>query len=120
MNEFERRQSRVHRIDLAFKTLGLRRDDAQRSGAPSAIFRRAQIGAEVEEVVLNAAEHLVGRRIGVKPRDPDGRVGLVDGAVSGDTQRVLGHASAVAERGLAGIAATRIDPGQPHHGNPRG
>jgi hypothetical protein len=29
---------------------------------------------------------------------------------------VLGHASAVAERGLAGVAAAGIDPGQPHHG----
>jgi len=78
--------------------------------------RCAQIGAEIEEIVLNAAKHLVGRRVGVKPGDPDSRVRLVDGAVSRNTERVLGHAFAVAERGLAGVAATGIDPGQPHHG----
>ena len=115
INEFERPQRGVHRIDLVLETLDLGGGDAQCAGSAPAVFRRAQIRAEVEEIVLDAVEHLVCRLIGVQAGDPDRRVCFVDGAISGDAQAMLRHAGAVAERGLATIAAARVDPGQPNH-----
>ena len=72
---------------------------------------RAEIGAEIEQVVLDAAQHGVGfgevraaqRRAGDgAARQADHRVGLVDRAVGLDARIVLGHALAAAERGLPG------------------
>src|SRR5271165_3603584 len=111
----ERPQRRVYRVDLAFEALDLGRGDAQCSSRASALFRGAQVGAEVEEVVLNAAEHFVCRRIGMQPGDSDRRICFVDGAIGGDAQCVLRDARTVAERGLAGITAARIDPSQSNH-----
>src|SRR5271165_3168762 len=111
----ERPQRRVYRVALAFEALDLGRGDAQCSSRASALFRGAQVGAEVEEVVLNAAEHFVCRRIGMQPGDSDRRICFVDGAIGGDAQCVLRDARTVAERGLAGITAARIDPSQSNH-----
>src|SRR5215831_18076512 len=55
----ERSQCRVHRVDLVLEAFDLRGGDAQRSGAAPALFGRAQVGAEIEEVVLDAVEHLI-------------------------------------------------------------
>jgi hypothetical protein len=115
-NESSGWQRGVERVDLALQPLDLRVGDAQL--AVARIARPAQIGAEVEQVVLDAGQHridvaIAGRR--VQPRDPDRRVGLVDRAVGLDAQRVLGDPAAVAQRGLAGVAAARVDAGQPDH-----
>ena len=45
----------------------------------------------------------------------DRGVGFVDGAERLDPQGLFRDPAAVAERGLAAIAAARVDPGQPHH-----
>ena len=63
MNEFERAQGGVHRVDLAFEPLDLRRDDAQRPGGAAAVLRRAEIGAEIEQIVLYPGQHRVGLRV---------------------------------------------------------
>jgi hypothetical protein len=50
----------------------------------SALLRHRQIGAEIEQIVLNEAEHgiEIRRRRQMQPRHADGGVGLVDGATA--------------------------------------
>ena len=119
MNEFERAQHRVDRVDFSFEAFDLGGQNAQRAGTAPAVLGRAQIGAEVEQIVLDTAEHRLGIGVGpgldMQAGDADRGVGLVDRAVGGDAQRVLGHPGAIAERGLAAVAAAGINPGQPHH-----
>src|SRR5215471_17175989 len=52
----ERPQRRIHRVDLALEALDLGCNNPQRTGRAAAALRGAQIGAEVEEVVLDAVE----------------------------------------------------------------
>ena len=115
MNESSGSSARVHRVDLGFEPLHLRGDDAQRSSAALAALGRAQIGAEIEQIVLDARQHRVGLGIGMEPRQADRGVGLVDRAERLDPQRLLRHAAAVAERGLSLVAAARVDAGELDH-----
>src|SRR5712691_1939727 len=116
----ERTQGGIHLVDLALEPRDLRRDDAQcpRRLVPwraPPLFRRAQIGAQIEQIVLDARQHLIGLAVGMKPRQSDSGIGFVDGAKGRDAQRLLGHAGAVAERSFARVAAARVDAGEPHH-----
>ncbi|MEZ5769971.1 MAG: hypothetical protein R3D80_21705 [Paracoccaceae bacterium] len=78
-----------------------------------------QIGAEVEEIVLDAGEVGVGAFAGMKPRRADHRAELVDGAVAGlDPGGVFGRAAHVAERRVAAVAGAGVDLVQHHHGQP--
>ncbi len=115
MNELSGRRARVHRVDFVFETLDLGGRNAQCAGAAPAALGRAQIGAEIEQIVLDMTEHRVGFGVDMKSGDADRGVGLVDSAVGGYPQRMLRHARTVAERGFALVAAARVDPGQPHH-----
>ncbi len=110
MNEFERPQCGVHRVDLLFEPLDLGGRNAQCAGAAPAVFGRAQIGTEIEQIVLDMAEHCVCFGIGMEAGDADRGIGFVDGAISGYAEGVLRHARTVAQRGLTAIAATGIDP----------
>src|SRR5690606_11964658 len=77
----ERRDGRVHLVDLCLEARDLRFDDAQRLPAEILVaLGRGEIGAEIEEVVLDAAEHGVeiGIAGGVQAGDAEGGVGLVD------------------------------------------
>ena len=57
----ERLKLGVHGVDLVLQPLDLRRHDAQRLLAALALaFGRAEIGAEIEQVVLDAGQHGVG------------------------------------------------------------
>ncbi len=87
-----------------------------RRAQPSLVLERnREIRAEVEELVLHAKEHLAnGRRSPAGEHEPESRVELVDGAVRGDPLVELRHARAVAERGLARVAAARVDLRQPN------
>jgi hypothetical protein len=78
-------------------------------------FGFSSSGAEVEEVVLDSAEHRVGVARRVQPRDADRRVRLVHGAEGRYAGRGLGHARAVAERGLPCVAAAGVDARQSYH-----
>ena len=85
--------------------------------------RDGQVGAEVEELVLDPFQrrsHRVGDAVG--KRDAEVRVQLVDRAERADPAVELRHAGAISERRLPGVAATRVDPRQayglvalPHH-----
>src|SRR5205807_208917 len=76
---------------------------------------RAQIGAEVEQLVLDARQHCIGLARAVQSGEADRRVGLVDGAEGFDPERLLRDPATVAERGLALVAAAGVDAGQPDH-----
>src|SRR4029078_11524075 len=69
-----------------------------------------EVGAEVEELVLDALEVLT--RHDACPADQ--RVELVDGAVRLHERVQLGDTGSIAEGRLSRIAATRVDPRQPH------
>ena len=57
----ERREFGVHGVDLFFKSFDLARHDAQGALATLALaLGRAEIGAEIEQVILDAAQHGVG------------------------------------------------------------
>src|SRR5919197_721020 len=79
------------------------------------VERHREVGADVEEVVLDAAEKAgdVVRQARGGGR-ADGRAGLVDGAVGPDPRGVLGHPRAVAERRLAGVSGARVDAVEAH------
>ena len=79
----------VHRVDLALQPLDLGVDDAQGAFRLAPVLGRAEVGAEIEQVVLDARQHGVGLALRVQPGDADDAVGLVDGAVGGDAQVVL-------------------------------
>jgi hypothetical protein len=118
---FQRLKLRIHRIDFPFQPLDLGIDDTQGRIRRVFLLRRAQVGAQIEQVVLNAHQHRIGHGIagGVQSGDADHRVGLVDGAIGGDAGIVLGHAPAVAQRGLPLVATTGIDARQlDHDGQP--
>ena len=74
-----------------------------------------EVGAEIEELVLNASQHLahVGGKVSGK-RETDVRVQLVDGAERGDPAVELRHPRPVAEARLPAVSPTGVDPGEPH------
>ena len=75
--------------------------------------RHGEIGADVEELVLDPGERLAHRlRHVAGEHDAEGGVELVDGAERTDPAVELGHPRAVAERGLALVAAAGVDPRQ--------
>lgn len=75
----------------------------------------AEIGAEIEEVVLDAGQHGLGLALGMEAGEAEGRIGLVDGAIGLDPEIVLGNAAAVAQRGPALVAAPGVDLRQLDH-----
>ena len=81
----------------------------------SSVERDGEVGAEVEEVVLDLLEpgpELVGKRAG--EREPENRVQLVDGPVRLDAEIGLRDAAPVAETGLARVSGSGVDPRQPY------
>src|SRR5262245_17433573 len=77
--------------------------------------RHADVGADVEQLVLDALEDGSDLRQDVAgERDADQRVELVDRPEGADPAVELGHAAAVAEARLAAVAAARVDPRQPN------
>ena len=76
--------------------------------------RHGEVGAEVEQVVLDPAQP---RRVRVRQavgheRDAELRVELVDVPVGLDPRVRLGHPAHVAEVGLAPVAVARVDAGE--------
>ena len=97
MKDFERPERDVQTIDLLLQALDLGRLHAQRVCCIRIVTRAAQVGSEVEQIVLDPRQHRIRSRIGVQSRQPDDGIGLVDGAESGDPQVVLHHPGAVAQ-----------------------
>ena len=108
----QRRERDVHRIDLALDPVDLGRHDPQRHRAGFEILaRRREIGTEIEQLVLDSAEH--GRRLALRrqmeQRDADRRIGFIDIAHGGDARRMLGRARSVDQPGFASVPGARID-----------
>src|SRR5690625_717155 len=114
----ERFQMPVHGVDLGFEPEHLRLDDAKRRVFGLFIRRHvrpAEIGAKIEEIILNAGKRLVEIARSVEARKADGRIGLVHRAIGRDPQRMFRDPDTVAKRGLAPIAGARIDTVQDNH-----
>ena len=86
----QRLQLGVHRVDLALEPLDLGSRMRSAFGIGEVAAGPAQIGAEIEQVVLDPGQHRVGLAVGVQAGQADRGVGLVDRAVGGDARRMLG------------------------------
>ena len=114
------RQRLIERIDLPFQPLDLGGNDPQRLlPLLDAALRRAEIGPEIEQIVLDQPQHLVERRKSglrqVQPHHADDRVGLVDRAIGLDPQRRFLHPFAGAERRRAFVPRLGVNPVEHHH-----
>src|SRR2546422_301011 len=94
----ERLQAGVESIDSALQLGNLLRLNAQTWGGLVAVgVRNAQIGANVEEVILNALQQLVifltGRSL--KEENPQHGIQFVDGTVGAHARMILGDPRAV-------------------------
>ena len=105
----QRRQFFDDRVDLALQPFHLGLGNAQRALSLAALVGRGQVGAQVEQVVLDAGQRGAQIALRRKPRHPDGAVGFVHRADGGDARMGLGDTAAVGEPGLAGIAAFCVD-----------
>jgi len=118
----QRREVRVEPVDVGLQPRDLRLDDAQRFVAQGlAAIGRAEIGAEIEQIVLNPQQHGIEfRQRGIgrcrEARDADRAVGFVDRAIGLDARIVLGAALPAAERRRAGIAGLGVNAVQDDHG----
>ena len=115
----ERFETGVDAVDLCLQAQHLGLAHAQRCAALVATLaaglRPAQVGAQVEEVVLRPRQDFIELAPAVQARQADGGVGFVDRAVGRDPRGVLGDARAVDERGLALVAAAGVDARQLDH-----
>ena len=105
MNEVNGARCALRRVDVALEPLDLAVQHAQPFRLALAL-RYREIGAEIEQVVLDQAQHRVELAciVQMQPHDADHGVGLVDGSIGGDAQIVFRAAFAAAERRGAVIA----------------
>jgi len=105
-------------INSGFERGNLRGDDPQ--GLVSkfcAGVRNTQIGAQIEQLVLNAREQRIQRIIGQPaPRQSDGRIGLIDAAIGFDANVGFIDFGHVTQARSSLITRAGIDFGQPYHG----
>ena len=102
----------IEPVDLGLEPIDLRRGDREpRAARPLALAGRGEIGADVEQVVLDARQRRVERGIlrGMQPGDADHGIRLIERAVGGDAQIVFLAPLAGAERGRAVIAGAGVD-----------
>src|SRR6478672_7714249 len=74
----------VEIVDLVFQPLNLRVGHLQTPARVLGLVGKAEVGAEIEQIILNAREHSVEALVlsaRTEARKPDGRVGLVERAV---------------------------------------
>src|SRR5439155_8220580 len=109
----QRRKVRIELVAERFEPVDRILLDPQPVGDPE---RNAEVGADVEELVLDPLERppQAVREIGDREDEADRRVQLVHGAERPDPAVELPHPRAVAERRLAAVAGPRVDPRQPH------
>ena len=116
--ERKRLELAVQRIDLAFEPLDLRIAHRQPAAGILALVGVAKLGAEIEQIVLDAREHGIEGGIGAAGMDAgkaDRGVGLIQRAVALDPKVVFRHAPAGAERGRAVVAGARVDLAENDH-----
>jgi len=102
----ERCQFPIHGIDLTLEPFDLRVGDPQ---ATVIVPPTAEIGTQIEQVVLDARQYSIGTLIDMKADNADHGIQFVDRPVSLDPRRMLGDPTAVAKRCTALIAAACID-----------
>src|SRR5437868_13835703 len=107
----ERLQVLVHRVDLTLEPVDLRLDDPQRHLAGREVFsRRGDVGAEVEQLVLNCPEHRARLLVvDVQQGDADRAIGFVDVADRVSERMFLGDPRPVREAHFATVAGPRVD-----------
>src|SRR5262249_6184756 len=112
----ERREVGVEAIDLAFQPRHLRVRYRQ-ARALRPLFGQAEIGLHIEQIILNASQHRVERRItgDMEANQPDNGIDLVKRAIRLHAQIVFLASLVVAERGRAVIAGARVDAVENHH-----
>jgi hypothetical protein len=114
------RQFRVPGVAGLLEPLRVGGGDPQRRELRVGDDGRAQVGADVEQVVLDARQqraHL-GLRPAQRQCDADDAVGLVDVGVGHQTRVGLGHPAHVTEVRLAAVPGLRVDARQPdRHGS---
>src|SRR3546814_16778487 len=92
----------IEGVDFGLQPVDLDLVDAQRPAAALLVLRGRKIGAEVEQVVLDARQHGVEVGAGgMQPGQADGGIGLVDGAIGLAPQVRLGPTPALPQRGNA-------------------
>jgi hypothetical protein len=107
----ERFEQGVRRVDRLFEPFALRRHDPQRHVRRGEIVsRRGEVGAEIEQVVLDAGQRGGMRTARMRAdRKADDAVRRVDRADRFHARGVLGQARAVDQPGGAVVAGARVD-----------
>ena len=104
------RKRRVHRVDFLLEAGHLAGDDAQRMFLEIAAIGRGDVGAEIEHLVLDAAQ--ADPECAVLKRgdgNADRRVGLIDLTDRGDARTGLADPAAVDQPGAAFVAGARVN-----------
>jgi hypothetical protein len=108
----------VERVDLAFQPRDLGVGHFEPAARVLGLVGETKIGAEIEQIVLNAREHGVegGMALsGMEARNADGGVGLVERAIGLDPEVVFRHTPAGTERGRAVVAGARVNLRENYH-----
>ena len=107
----QHRQLRVELVAERLEPVDLGLLDAKAIGDAE---RDAEIGPDVEELVLNQLERLAQqpRQLALREHHAERGVELVHRAEGPDPAVELRHARPVAERGLAAVSRARVDLGQ--------
>ena len=105
MNDFSGARSALSRSISVFQPLDLSIRHRQ-SCATWAFFGQAQIGLNIEQVILDSAKRSIERLIAsrMKTNQPNHGIDLVDRAISLDAQIVFLAPGAGAERGRSVVA----------------
>src|SRR5208282_3503129 len=109
---FQRRKLSIEPVDLAFEPGHLRVGHREPRAARSfALARRAQVGTDVEQIILDAPQRRIERGVfdGMQPGDAERGIDLVEGAVGGNAQVVFPAPLAGAERRGAVIPGAGVD-----------
>ena len=104
-------------VDLRLEPVDVALLDARQRAHRLVGLGDAEVGSEVEEVVLDLRERRRETlRRAPRERHPELGVELVDGAVALDPQVVLGDTRPGTERGAAVVAGAGVDSRQSRHG----
>src|SRR5262249_25253821 len=92
-------------------------DRQARTAGPLPLPRRAKVGAEIEQIVLDARQRGIecGVAGSVQSRHANRGIGFIQRAIGGDAQIVFLASRAGAEGGGAVVAGTRVDFVQNDH-----
>src|SRR5260370_39242681 len=103
-------------LPLAPFDLGLS-DVEARPARTLALVGEAEIGPDIEKVVLNPCQHGVELEISrrMQPGDPDDRVDLVHGPIGGDAQVGFRAPFAAAEGSAAVVAGASVNSVEHDH-----